>query len=92
MTTEQKTEFEFETVDVALTVKLPKPWLPILNGLAEITDLPIEAILADELYGVLESFFSGDFFNAWMEYAAEQHGLDKARIEQLEEMIKQVRP
>lgn len=90
MTTEQKQKFE--TVDLTLTLKLPKPWLPVLQGISELAELPIEAILADEVYGVLEDFFSGGFFNAWVEYAAEKHGLTEARTKQLEQMIAQIRP
>jgi hypothetical protein len=99
MTMEQKTTSEesaevkqkpVETVDVVLTVKLPKPWLPILTGLSELVDKSIEAILLDELYGVLDNFFSGGFLEGWIEYAMEQKGLDKARTEQLEDMITKI--
>jgi hypothetical protein len=90
---EQETEQKhIETVNITLTVKLPKPWLPVLQGLSDLLGLSIDVILLDGLYSTLSNFFWGGHFDAWMEYAAEKHGLTKARTEQLEEMIEQMVP
>jgi hypothetical protein len=92
MTTEQKQEEKpVETVDVALTIKIPKRYYEFLQGLAKMCQVTVEYLLADELYCTLANFKQGGFVEAWTEYAIDSTEHAES-LDEFEKQIEQIRP
>jgi len=45
---------------------LPKPYLEFLGQLAKVLNVTQEAILKDEIYGMLRDFFSSGALEGWV--------------------------
>jgi hypothetical protein len=89
LTTEQKPKIE--TVDVTLTIKIPKKYYEFLQGLAKMCQITVEYLLADELYRTLANFKQGGFIEAWTEYVIDNTEHEES-LDEFEKQIEQIRP
>ena len=60
---------QIETVDVSLTVKIPKQYHEFLRKLGALVDRTVEELLTEEVYGLLRSFMRGGGVETWTEHA-----------------------
>lgn len=92
--TEQKKQ-NSETVIVTLKVPVTKKFYKVLQALSELTGLSIENMLTDDLFEILTSYFSGEYFKAWVEYAvdqmAQQKNLENLETEPIEKSLEKLR-
>jgi ribosome maturation protein Sdo1 len=80
----KKEQKPIETVDVTITVKIPKKYYEFLQDLAKMCRITVEYLLADELYCTLANFKKGGFIEAWTENAES--------LDEFEKQIEQIRP
>lgn len=76
-----------DAVDRTITVKLPKQFDEYLQILAKGLGRTVEKILLEDMYSVLDNFFSGGHNQAWIESVV---SIDNERDKQLEKQIQQI--
>lgn len=85
--TRARTKKEIATVDRTITVKLPKQFDDYLQTLAKALGRSVEKILLEDIYGVLDNFFSGGHNQSWIESVV---SIDNEHGRQLEKQVQQI--
>jgi len=67
---------EGKYMEYKITAKVPKKLHSLLEDLSKFVGVSIEEILTEEMEGVLECFIQGGYYDAWVEIALREKGID----------------